>query len=386
MQEGHVVGWAFPEWLERGYLWGGSSGMDLIPSIQMDEFFHSILPDWRETRLKNLLNRNEGIPLVKRLEAFADLIDTDSQFAEKDVPPNLRLQSIVEHMHTLASNLIKNGMAEDVARILDRHTVIEAGDLTLLKDSVSARVENEDYNRAIQYLERIEKEIYELKGKGISGFDRFHAELYRDWLRHILDRGSYYSGMVAFEHAKRQFPNDLEIHLLGVEMALEEKNWSRARELLQMRDYPANMRDWVGELENEIQEVQETEGAVTIRFSPGSKHIPVKVYLNGTHSFRFILDTGATLCSIPSSAVDRLRINIDQSTPIRLLSTAGGMAETFEVKLKSVELQGFQVSNVEALIIDIPGYKDYGLLGQNFLNNFHIEIDNQRGILRLKKR
>jgi clan AA aspartic protease (TIGR02281 family) len=171
-----------------------------------------------------------------------------------------------------------------------------------------------------------------------------------------------------------------------VEVALAEKNWSRARELLQMRDYPEAMRAWAGELENQIQETQQNEGAVTIRFTPGTSHIPVKVYLNGTQSLRFILDTGATMCSIPSSAVDRLRIKIDQSTPVRLISTAGGYAETHEVKLRSIELEGFRVSNVKALIIDIPGYRDYGLLGQNFLNNFQIEIDNQKGILRLKKR
>ena len=188
-----------------------------------------------------------------------------------------------------------------------------------------------------------------------------------------------------FEEAKRVFPDDMELHLLGVEIALAEKNWSRARELLQMRDYPESMRDWVNELENNIQVVQENEGAVTIRFSPGAKHIPVKVYLNGTHSFSFILDTGATTCSIPSSAINRLRLNIDQAKPV-LISTAGGYAETYVVRLKSVELEGFRVSNIEAMIIDIPGYRNYGLLGQNFLNNFHIEIDNRKGILRLKKK
>ena len=56
------------------------------------------------------------------------------------------------------------------------------------------------------------------------------------------------------------------------------------------------------------------------------------------------------------------------------------------VKLKWINENIFLVSNLEALIIDIPGYRDYGLLGQNFLNNFHIEIDNQNGILLLKKR
>ena len=125
---------------------------------------------------------------------------------------------------------------------------------------------------------------------------------------------------------------------------------------------------------------------LTLVTSAGTSHIPVRVYLNGTHSFRFILDTGATLCSIPSSALERLKLDIDDSTPVRLVSTAGGIAETYEIKLDSVELEGFRVSNVKALVIDIPGYREYGLLGQNFLNNFHIEIDNQRGLLRLKKK
>jgi len=386
MQEGHVVGWAFPDWLDNGYLWGGPAGVDLSPDVRMDQFFHSILADWREADFNNVLNMGEGTPAVLKLEVFAEGLRMDSQFSEEDVPYQLRPQSIIEHMHSLASELLKNGLARDVIRIFDENIIIEAQNLTLLKDSVLARVELENYNKALMFLERIKKNIFEIKGQAISGLSQFHAKLYKDWLRKILDQGGYYSGMVAFEEAKRHFPDDIELHLLGVEVALAEKNWSRARELLQMRNYPETMRDWVGELENNIQEVQENEGAVTVRFNPGAKHIPVKVFLNGTHSFRFILDTGATMCSIPSSAVDRLRIDLDRTTPTRLISTAGGYAETYEVKLKSVELEGYRVLNVEALIIDIPGFRDCGLLGQNFLNNFHIEIDNQKGILRLKKK
>ena len=386
MQEGHIVGWSFPEQMDKGYLWAGPAGTDLSPNVRKDRFFRSVLSQWRETHFHAVLNMEKEIPAVRRLEAFAEGFRMKSPFFEDDVPYELRLQSIVDRMHALASELITNGFARDVVRILDEVLIIESQSLSLVKDSTSARVESEDYNKAIQFLGRIKRNIFETKGYGISGLDQFHAKLYKDWLKKILDQGGYYSGMVAFEEAKRVFPDDIEIHLLGVEVALAEKNWDRARDLLQMRDYPENMRDWVGKLENNIQEVQENEGAITIRFNPGATHIPVKVYLNGTHSYRFILDTGATMCSIPSSAVDRLRINIDQTTPIRLISTAGGYAETYEVKLKSVELEGYRVSNVEALVIDIPGYRDHGLLGQNFLNNFHIEIDNQKGILRLKKR
>ena len=386
MQEGQVVGWAFPDWLDNGYLWGGPEGSDLTPGIQMNQFFRSTLAAWRETHFANILNKGEDILSVRKLEALAEGLIMDSRFSDEDVPQPLRTQSIIKHMHAIASDLMQNGLAAEVARILDEHIISASPNLTLVKDSVLARVEIEDFRKAIQFLERIKKNFYAVKGQGISGLSQFHAELYKDWLRNILDQGGYYSGRAAFEEAKRHFPDDTELHLLGVEIALADKEWARARELLQMRDYPKAMREWVGELENEIQEVQENEGAATIRFNPGAMHIPVKVYLNGNHSFRFILDTGATMCSIPSSAVDRLRLDIDQTTPTRLISTAGGVAETYEVDLKSIELEGFRVLGVKALIIDIPGYRDYGLLGQNFLNNFHIEIDSQEGILRLKKR
>jgi clan AA aspartic protease (TIGR02281 family) len=385
-QEGHIVGWSYPEHLDKGYLWAGPAGTDLFPNLHIERFLNFHLPQWRETHFNAVLNMGEGTPAVRRLEAFAEGFRMPSPFYEEDISHELRLRSIVDRMHTLASELISNGFAKDVIRILDENVIIQSHDLSLTKDSALARVQSEDYNRAIQFLGRIKKNIFETRGQGISGLDQFHAELYKDWLKNILDQGGYYNGMVAFEEAKRVFPDDIDIHLLGVEVALAEKNWVRARELLQMRDYPENLRDWAGELENEIQEVEENEGSITIRFNPGANHIPVKVYLNGTHSFRFILDTGATVCSIPTSAVEKLRIDIDQTTPLRLISTAGGFAETYEVKLKSVELEGYRVSNVGALIIDIPGYRDYGLLGQNFLNKFHIEIDNQKGILRLRKR
>jgi clan AA aspartic protease (TIGR02281 family) len=386
MQDGHVVGWSYPDHLNRGYLWGGPAGSDLSPDIRVNRLFHTLIPRWRETHFLSVLKMEEGIHAVRRLEGFAQGILLESPFSEEDIPDELRLGSVTVRMHGLSSELISNGFAADVARILNEDIIIRSQDLSLVKDSVLARVESQDYNKAIQFLARSKKNIFEVKGQGIAGLNEFHAQLYKDWLRDILDRGGYYSGMAAFEEAKRLFPDDIELHLLGVEVALAEKNWSRARELLQMRDYPEAMRAWAGELENQIQETQQNEGAVTIRFTPGTSHIPVKVYLNGTQSLRFILDTGATMCSIPSSAVDRLRIKIDQSTPVRLISTAGGYAETHEVKLRSIELEGFRVSNVKALIIDIPGYRDYGLLGQNFLNNFQIEIDNQKGILRLKKR
>jgi clan AA aspartic protease (TIGR02281 family) len=386
LQEGRIVGWSYPEFLSDGYLWAGSAGHDLFPNFQADQLFRVELPRLRTVHFLSLLRREEEMPPLRKLEAFAEGFRMENPFREQDIPTDLQNGAVVARVHSLAAELIQNGFASQVARILDEDILVEAQDVELVKDAVMAKIESEDHNRALQFLGKIKNTAFEMKGKGIDGLDQFHAHIYKNWLRSILDHGGYYSGMVAFEEAKRAFPDDIEIHLLGVEVALADKNWTRARELLQIRDYPENLREWVGQLENEIQEVQENEGAITIRFNPGTSHIPVRVYLNGTHAFRFILDTGATVCSIPSSAVERLGLDIDQNTPVRLISTAGGIAETYEVKLESIELEGARVFNVAALIIDIPGYRDYGLLGQNFLNVFHIEIDNQRGILRLRKK
>lgn len=386
IQEGHIVGWSFPEWMDKGYLWLGPEGKNMSPNIQMERFSDSIRSAWRETHFNNVLIREEGIPALRKLEIFANGLLMDSPFSEEDIPKQLRSQSVIDRMHSLASELIKNGFAEEVVRIIDEHIIIEAQDANLLKDAVIAKVESEGYHKAIRFLESVKRNVFAAQGQGIPGTNQFHAKLYKDWLRKILDQGGYYSGMVAFDEAKQAFPDDLELHLLGVEVAISEKNWKRATELLQMRDYPEAFRDWVNELKTVIQEIQENEGSVLIRFNPTSGHIPVQIILNRFHAFPFIIDTGATMCSIPSSAVKKLGIEIDQTTPVVIISTAGGIAETYEVKLQSVELGGFRIFDVKALIIDIPGYTGYGLLGQNFLNNFHIEIDNKKGMLRLKKR
>jgi predicted aspartyl protease len=58
----------------------------------------------------------------------------------------------------------------------------------------------------------------------------------------------------------------------------------------------------------------------------------------------------------------------------------------YEVTLDSLEIGGLRADNIVALIIDLPGTPSIGLLGNNFLNLFNVEIDNENGILRLSPR
>jgi clan AA aspartic protease (TIGR02281 family) len=231
----------------------------------------------------------------------------------------------------------------------------------------------------------MKKKILEKTGQRLSGLDQFEAQLYKDWLREIIVKGGYFSGMAAFEEARRAFPDDLEIHLLGVQAALAENNRERARELLEMRSYPPPFDERANQLAERIKELEDQE-AVAVRFNTGDESIRVAAYLNGTYYQNFVVDTGTSMTTIPSSAVEALKIRVDESTPVRAVLTASGMGVTYEVTLDSIELEGLRVNNLKVLIIDLPGVPDYGLLGLDFLNNFRFEIDKRQGILRLKKR
>ncbi len=383
-QESGIVGWTFGGWTERGYLWAGPAGSDLVATTRVGPFCNSVLSRYREAYFEQALSM-ENETAENRLRALAQGFRLPSLLEGADIPPELRPQSVLLEMHSLALELIQQGSAKEVARILDNQVLLEAGDPTLVTDAVQAVVKDQDYNRAIQYLERVKKKNLEKTGRRLSGLDQFEAQLYKDWLREIIVKGGYFSGMAAFEEAQRAFPDDLEIHLLGVQAALAENNRERARELLESQSYPPPFDERAKELAKRIKELEDQE-AVAVRFNTGDESIRVAAYLNGTYYQNFVVDTGTSMTTIPSSAVEALKIRIDESTPVRAVLTASGMGVTYEVTLESIELEGLKVSNMRVLIIDLPGVPDYGLLGLDFLNNFRFEIDKRQGVLRLRKR
>jgi clan AA aspartic protease (TIGR02281 family) len=385
MQGNRVVGWTYDEWAERGYLWAGPVGADLVPKIRISQFYAFISLNCREAYLLHALAMEEGVSAAERLRAIAQGFRLPSLLESEDLPSQLRPQSIEMKMHSLALELIQRGSAKEVIRIMDEQVLMGAGAPMLIMDTVRAVAKDQDYNRAIQYLEKVKKSISEKKGQSLSGLDEFTAQLYKDWLREIIAKGGYFSGIAAFEEARRAFPDDVEIHLLGVEAALAEGNWTKANELLQMRSFPPAFKDRADQLERRIKE-HEDQQAVSVSFNPGESQISVDAILNTTHLQRFVVDTGANETTIPSSIVDDLGIKVDDATRTKLVLTASGIEVAYEVTLESIEIEGLRVDNMKVLIFDLPGFSDCGLLGLDFLNHFRFEIDKQKGLMRLKKR
>ena len=123
-----------------------------------------------------------------------------------------------------------------------------------------------------------------------------------------------------------------------------------------------------------------------VRFSPGSDQIPVSGILNNRLSQDFIVDTGASMVTIPAAAAEKLGIAINAATPVRKLITAGGVIEAPEVILHSIQLDGWTEYNVTAYIVDMPNQSGLGLLGLNYLKRFRMDLNTKAGVLTLAPR
>jgi aspartyl protease family protein len=99
-------------------------------------------------------------------------------------------------------------------------------------------------------------------------------------------------------------------------------------------------------------------------------------------SMRFLVDTGATLVSIPGRDARRLGIDF-ASGPRSIAQTANGPAPVYHVKLNSVKVGEIELLNVDALVLDGGGLTQ-PLLGMSFLNR--VEMRREGDSMTLKRR
>ena len=86
-------------------------------------------------------------------------------------------------------------------------------------------------------------------------------------------------------------------------------------------------------------------------------------------SIRMLVDTGATLISLPAADAVRLRIDYRRGQP-GFVTTANGSAAIYRVKLESVRIGDLQLSQVDAAVQEsgLP----FALLGMSFLSRTDI--------------
>ena len=108
--------------------------------------------------------------------------------------------------------------------------------------------------------------------------------------------------------------------------------------------------------------------------------------LNGRANQKFIVDTGASMVTIPRSTAEELGLEVDTSNPVRKVFTAGGVKYAPEVTLFSISVEGWEVTELKALVLDLPNQSEWGLLGMNYLRQFRMDINSDAGVLLLEPR
>jgi clan AA aspartic protease (TIGR02281 family) len=125
----------------------------------------------------------------------------------------------------------------------------------------------------------------------------------------------------------------------------------------------------------------------SIPFEKQGEVIIVEATLNKKTAAKFIVDTGASYTVISSATAKELSIDTDQNTQPVTFQTANGLIQAPLVSLQSITVGGMEINNLTAAVHDvIPDGKVFGLLGLNFLSNFRMDIDNQKGLLHLEKK
>ena len=100
-----------------------------------------------------------------------------------------------------------------------------------------------------------------------------------------------------------------------------------------------------------------------------------------------VVDTGASFTFISHALARDLAIDLTRNPKTAPFHTANGVVEAPLTSLSSIMVGGMEIKNLTAAVHDTtPDATAAGLLGLNFLSNFRMDIDTQKGLLHLEKK
>ena len=113
----------------------------------------------------------------------------------------------------------------------------------------------------------------------------------------------------------------------------------------------------------------------------------VQATLNNRRAAKFVVDTGASYTLISNAVASDLGINLGANPKTLPFQTANGLINVPIANIESISIGGLEIRNIAIAIHDaVPDPQVAGLLGLNFLSNFKMDIDTQKGLLHLEKK
>lgn len=126
---------------------------------------------------------------------------------------------------------------------------------------------------------------------------------------------------------------------------------------------------------------------VSVPFEKNGNIVVVPVILNNRQTTKLVVDTGASYTFISHALARDLAIDVSRNAKTVPFHTANGVVEAPLTNLESITVGGLEIKNLTAAVHDTtPDAHASGLLGLNFLSNFRMDIDTQRGVLHLEKK
>jgi clan AA aspartic protease (TIGR02281 family) len=386
IQDGRVVGWTFGDFIDGAFLWAGDVDRNLKAEIRVDDYYRLTFANGREEEFVRALAMGDDFSNLDRLAAFARAFRVDPRLSADRTPDYLKPEAVISQMRLLLARTVQEGFGFQAASYFDAEVLAQAGDISLMSEVVMLTAEMLGPEDAINLTENVIEDLEPKSNREKAQLNELHSGLYQKWLNRLLEGGDIQDAWRVYERGGRQRPDDLDIHLFGVKLALTEDDWETAQRLLEAKEYPPALRDQVTSLQSQISELKGQQGKILIRFAPGTRQIPVTASINQTTSQEFIVDTGASMVTIPFSTARILGIVISVRNPRRKIFTASGEIVVPEVVLDSITLEGYETYNVRALVMDIPNQPGLGLLGLNYLRQFRMDLNTDDGLLMLAPR
>ncbi len=383
IQDGRVVGWTFGDFIDGAFLWAGDVGPNLKAEIRVDDYYRLTFANGREEEFVRALAMGDDYSSLDRLAAFARAFRIDPRLSADRTPDYLKPEAVISQMRLLLARAVQEGFGFQAASYFDAEVLAQAEDISLMSEVVILTAERLGLEEAVNLTENVIEDLEPKRNREKTQLNELHSGLYQNWLNALLEGGDIQDAWRVYERGGRQRPDDLNIHLFGVKLALTEDDWETAERILAAKEYPTALKDQVRSLQTQISELKGLQGKILIRFAPGTRQIPVSASINQGTSQEFIVDTGASMVTIPFSTARNLDIVISVRNPRRKVFTASGELYAPEVVLDSITLEGFETYNVKALVMDIPNQPGLGLLGLNYLRRFRMDLNTDDGLLML---
>jgi aspartyl protease family protein len=115
--------------------------------------------------------------------------------------------------------------------------------------------------------------------------------------------------------------------------------------------------------------------------------VVIEAMLNKKRPAKLVVDTGSSYTMISSATARELEIDLTRDPRSMPFQTANGVIEAPLARIDSITVGGMEIKNLIAAIHDaVPDPQVAGLLGLNFLSNFRMDIDTQKGMLHLERK